>query len=60
MLNKLFTYLRESKNEMAKVIWPSREETKNYTLMVVGVSLFVAAFMGILDYIFTKIVERIL
>ncbi len=45
---------------MSKVVWPSREETKHYTLMVIGVSLGVAAFLGILDYIFTKILERVL
>ncbi len=60
MLNKLFNYIRESKAEMNKVIWPSRRETKNYTLMVVGVSLGIAALIGFLDYIFSKALEFVL
>jgi preprotein translocase subunit SecE len=60
ILQKLINYIKESKTEMEKVIWPNKEETKNYTLMVIGISLGVALFLGILDYIFTQILKRIL
>lgn len=60
MLQKLINYIRESKAEMRKVIWPTRQETKNYTLMVVGVSLGVAAFIGLLDYIFSRVLQVVL
>ena len=38
---------------MAKVKWPTRQDTINYTIVVIVVSLAVAAFLGILDYFFT-------
>ncbi|MCX6813904.1 MAG: preprotein translocase subunit SecE [Candidatus Azambacteria bacterium] len=45
-------YLKEVKVEMGKVKWPTKNQTINYTLVVIGVSAVVAAFLGVLDYIF--------
>ncbi|MFH0804654.1 MAG: preprotein translocase subunit SecE [Patescibacteria group bacterium] len=50
MANKLFTYILESRDELRKVLWPSRQETIKYTLLVIGISLGVAAFLGALDF----------
>lgn len=52
-MSKISRYLRESVEEMKKVTWPTKKETYDYTLLVIGVSLAVAAFLGLLDYIFT-------
>jgi preprotein translocase subunit SecE len=60
MVNKITKYLRESLEEMKKVTWPTKTETKNYTLMVIGISLGVAAFLGLLDFIFTKTLEYLI
>lgn len=53
MVNRLTTYLRDSAEELKKVTWPTKQETTNYTLMVIGVSLAVSAFLYLLDMIFT-------
>lgn len=52
-MSKLTNYLKESVAEMKKVTWPTKKETYNYTLLVIGISIGVALFLGILDYIFT-------
>ncbi|MFA5109673.1 MAG: preprotein translocase subunit SecE [Patescibacteria group bacterium] len=52
-MNKLFNYIKESVAEMKKVTWPTKKETYNYTLLVIGISIGMAIFLGILDYIFT-------
>ncbi len=52
-MNKLINYIKGSIEEMKKVTWPSKKETKNYTLLVVGISLAIALFLGALDYVFT-------
>ncbi|OGF27428.1 preprotein translocase subunit SecE [Candidatus Falkowbacteria bacterium RIFOXYB2_FULL_47_14] len=52
MTNKLSLYLSGAVQEMKKVTWPTKNETKNYTLLVIGISLAVAAFLGALDFIF--------
>jgi len=53
--NRLVKYLIESKRELKKVTWPTKKETTKHTLIVIGLSLFVAAFLGILDFIFSKL-----
>ena len=58
--NKLNTYIRDSIEEVKKVAWPTRRETKNYTLLVIGISLVLAAYLGALDYIFNWLLEKIL
>lgn len=56
----LTTYVRESVAELYKVTWPTREETKNYTLLVLGLSIFVAIFFSALDLQLNKLLEFIL
>jgi len=58
MFDKIITFLKEVKLEMKKVNWPTREETIRYTLIVIGVSAIVAAFLGTLDFIFTTLLEK--
>ena len=52
-MNKLINYIKASIIEMKKVTWPTRKETYHYTLLVIGISLALAAFLGGLDYIFS-------
>jgi len=37
---------------MKKVTWPNKKETYRYTILVIVISLGIAAFLGALDYIF--------
>ncbi|MDP2944261.1 MAG: preprotein translocase subunit SecE [bacterium] len=53
-MSKITTYLKESVAELKKVTWPTKKETYNYTILVIGISLGVAIFLGFLDYIFTQ------
>ena len=50
-------FVKEAKNELMKVVWPSRRETVRITLGVIAISLIVAAFLGAADYGLTKLVE---
>jgi preprotein translocase subunit SecE len=60
MAFQLANYIKGSIEEMKKVTWPTQKETKNYTMLVIGVSLAVALFLGALDYIFSIGLELIL
>jgi len=55
---KIATFLKEVRIEMKKVNWPTRETTLRYTLIVVGVSVIVAIYLGGLDVLFTTFLER--
>jgi preprotein translocase subunit SecE len=54
------TYVKESMQEMKKVTWPTKKETKNYTILIVAISLATAAFLGALDFFFTFALENLL
>ncbi len=47
----LVRYVRESKEEMQKVTWPSKQETIKYTILVVALCLIIAGFFGGLDWL---------
>ncbi|MEO0084475.1 MAG: preprotein translocase subunit SecE [candidate division WOR-3 bacterium] len=57
---KIVNYLKESKIELKKVIWPTYSETFNYTLAVVGICLAAAIFLGALDYFFNFILKTLI
>ncbi len=59
-MTKLAKYIKASFLEMKKVTWPTKKETVDYTVLVIGVSLAVAAFLGGLDFIFQKGLEMFL
>lgn len=55
---KIKGFLKEVRIEMKKVNWPTRKETVKYTLIVVGLSVVVAAFLGGLDALFQFLLNR--
>jgi len=58
--SRIVKYLIESKSELKKVNWPTKKETTKHTLIVIGMSLFVAAFLGLLDFVFAKVLSLFL
>ncbi len=50
MPNVLTNYLKQATEELKKVVWPTRQETTTHTLIVVGLSLGLALFLGAIDY----------
>jgi preprotein translocase subunit SecE len=60
MFAKIITFLKEVRLEMKKVNWPTRQETLKYSLLVIGLSLTVAIFLGGIDFIFTTILNKFL
>lgn len=50
---KLIVFLKEVRLEMKKINWPTRKETIKYTLIVIGVSLAIAIFLGGIDFVFS-------
>ncbi len=59
-MNALIQYLRNSREELAKVTWPSKEHTINSTILVIAVSVAIASFLGAIDYGLSKLLEWLL
>jgi preprotein translocase SecE subunit len=55
---KIKIFFKEVWTEAKKVDWPNQQETFRYTLIVLGISGAVAAFLGILDFVFLKILGK--
>ena len=60
MENKIISYIKESKDELKKVVWPSRKETIKYTLLVIGISVVMAIFLGAIDFGLNIAIEKII
>jgi len=59
-MNKALSFLKEVKEELGTVVWPSREQTIRYTVLVIIVAVAVGVFLGALDYILTSATAFIL
>ena len=58
--NKIVTFLKEVRLEMKKVNWPTRDETIKYTLIVIGVSLAIAIYLGSLDFLINTLLNKLI
>lgn len=57
--NALVKYLRETRGEMRKVTWPTREDSQRLTLIVIAVTIAMAIFLGLLDFGFSRAVQAL-
>jgi preprotein translocase subunit SecE len=53
-------FMRDSRTELRKVVWPTRKETTQTTLVVFGVVTLVAIFLWMVDGILSWIVRLVL
>jgi len=55
-----FRFITDAISELRKVTWPSREETKRLTTMVVIISVAMGIFLGLIDEVFSTVIDFIL
>lgn len=51
------SYIKDTKSELKHVTWPSKEQTINFTAVVIGLSIFVGVLLGVFDFIFTSLLK---
>jgi preprotein translocase subunit SecE len=59
-LIQLKDYFREAIGEMRKVTWPTKKQVKFFSILVIAMSLGVAVFFGVLDYILNYLLGLII
>jgi preprotein translocase subunit SecE len=57
---QVVTFADEVIEELNKVTWPEKDETVNFTVVVVGVTLFIAAALGLYDYVWAEVTQMVL
>ncbi len=60
MWQKIKHFFGETRVEMRKVTWPTRDELKESTKIVIVSTFVVTIFIGIIDQILTFVVRRLL
>ena len=60
MIGKITKFFGEVKTEMSKVTWSSREELVHSAVIVLTVMIVLAIFLGIVDFIFARLVHTFL
>lgn len=60
MFKKLINYFKKSKEQIKKVVWPSKKEAAKHTAVVIVISLALAIFLGLLDFLLTQIFQLII
>ena len=53
-------YFRDTKSELKKVVWPSKEDTRNNTITVIVVVVIAAVVLVLLDMAFGGIIHLLI
>ncbi len=51
-MRRLRRFIDEAWSELKKVTWPTREQTRNLTVLVFAISLVVGLYITVLDTVF--------
>ena len=60
IVDALVQYIKDSRAELKKVVWPSRREVVQHTMLVIAISLGVATFLGAVDFLLNMVLETFL
>lgn len=60
MWEKIKRFFSETRVEMRKVTWPTRDELKESTKIVIVATFVVSLFIGVVDVVINLIVRRLL
>ncbi len=58
--NRLARFWRETIAELRKVVWPTRDQAINLTIIVILTVVAMSAFLGIIDLMLNNLVRLIL
>ena len=48
-MKEIFQFVKESRDELRKVTWPSRDEVTSFTVVVVITVVFMSLFLWLID-----------
>ena len=51
---------RETRGELRKVTWPTTEQTRNLTLVVIAVCVVMGTFLGVTDFVLGLLVRLVI
>ena len=58
--NPVTKYWKETRGELRKVTWPTREESQRLTAIVIGVTIAFALFLWVFDLLFSNVIQLLI
>lgn len=58
--NPISRYWKETRGELRKVTWPSREDSQRLTAIVIAVTLVFALFLWAFDLLFSNVIQLLI
>jgi len=58
--NPITRYWKETRGELRKVTWPTREESQRLTAIVIGVTIAFALFLWVFDLLFSNVIQLLI
>lgn len=58
-MGNVLTFIREARAELRKVTWPGKKQVWFSTLVVIAFTLFVSAYLGLVDLLLTGVLSRL-
>jgi preprotein translocase subunit SecE len=55
IFSKIHNFIKEAIAELKKVIWPTKKDLKNSTVVVITTIIIASIFIGLVDIFFTKV-----
>ena len=56
-MEKVISFLKDVKIELSKVAWPTRDQIVKYTMVVIGLSVAIALFLGGIDWVLERVLN---
>ncbi len=60
MIERIKLFLSETRTELKKVTWPTRQELKESTIVVIVSTFIVTIFVGVVDQVISRIIRLVL
>ena len=58
--NPVTKYWKETRGELRKVTWPTRDESQRLTAIVIGVTIAFAIFLWVFDLLFSNVIQLLI
>lgn len=56
-MSQLTNYFKDTVAELKRVSWPTGKQSVIYTALVVGISIVVALYIGVFDFLFSRALD---
>ena len=57
MIERIRRFIEESYSELKKVVWPTREQVRNLTVLVFVISAVIGVFIGFFDFLWSQVLQ---